>query len=273
MALARGHRVSSGHPPAFEVLPLPGLLRAGWAISERVRSVLSVPVPTGLATLLTRQLARAGLGGHVDAGGWVMLLASCAFCGIAASLLIQAWSGADGWAWTVLAALLPPGCAQSWLRSRAGLRASRLVRDLPATIDLLVLCLESGASIGTALRVVHDKSAAGPTRDVLTAIVQQIRMGRGRAEAFRLVMEELDLPPLTSVLTALMQAELRGMPLGPALRAQSVQRVNERFVRAERAALQAPVKLLLPLLLCIFPCTFIVIAVPIAARLTGQGGP
>jgi tight adherence protein C len=85
-------------------------------------------------------------------------------------------------------------------------------------------------------------------------------------------MEQLDLPPLTGVLTSLIQADLRGMPLGPTLRAQSGQCISERFVRAERAAMQAPVKLLVPLLLCIFPCTFIVIAVPIAARLMGQGG-
>jgi tight adherence protein C len=86
-------------------------------------------------------------------------------------------------------------------------------------------------------------------------------------------MERLDLPAVTALLTALIQADLRGMSLGAALRAQSAQCLADRFVRAERAALQAPVKLLLPLLTCIFPCTFIVIAIPIAARFVGVGAP
>ena len=123
------------------------------------------------------------------------------------------------------------------------------------------------------MRIACEKQGGGPVQQLWGEVLAQIRAGSPRAAALRCVMERIDLAPVTSLFTALIQAELRGMSLGAALRAQSAQCVADRFVRAERAALQAPVKLLLPLLTCIFPCTFIVIAVPIAARFIGVGGP
>jgi tight adherence protein C len=67
------------------------------------------------------------------------------------------------------------------------------------------------------------------------------------------------------------QGELMGSSIGPILRAQSEQRRTERFQRAEKLALEAPVKMLGPLILCIFPCTFIVIAFPIVVQLLSSG--
>ena len=77
----------------------------------------------------------------------------------------------------------------------------------------------------------------------------------------------MDAPPVTSLVAALVQAETSGGSLSGVLRAQSEQRLNERFARAEKLALEAPVKLLAPLILCIFPCTFLVLAFPVVIRL------
>ena len=68
-------------------------------------------------------------------------------------------------------------------------------------------------------------------------------------------------------MTALSQADQLGMSLGPLLRAQSEQRRNERFLRAEKLALEAPVKMLFPMVFCIFPCTFLIIGFPVAVKL------
>ena len=74
-----------------------------------------------------------------------------------------------------------------------------------------------------------------------------------------------------SLVSALVQGEMMGASVGPILRAQSEQRRTERFQRAEKLALEAPVKMLGPLILCIFPCTFIVIGFPIVVQLLKSG--
>jgi tight adherence protein C len=229
-------------------------------------------VPAPLRAVLQTQLARAGLLAEIDAARWCAALLVLGVVGAGLGLA----SACAGWVplWLCLPAAAAPGVvADSWLRGRARHLVARLLKELPSALDVLVLCLESGAAVTTALRVTCEKSAEGPIRDQFAAILQQVRAGRPRIEAVRSVLAPLQLEATTALMTALIQAETTGMSLGPALRAQAAQSVADRFVRAERAAMQAPVRLLVPLLFCIFPCTFIIIAVPIAARLIGASSP
>ena len=78
-------------------------------------------------------------------------------------------------------------------------------------------------------------------------------------------------PGVTNLVAAIVQAESMGMNLGPVLRAQAEQRRSERFIRAEKLAMQARVKMLFPLIAFIFPCTFIVLFFPIAMKLMNSG--
>ena len=77
--------------------------------------------------------------------------------------------------------------------------------------------------------------------------------------------------PYLNAATATLQAESSGASLATVLRAQADQRLHERFARAEKLALEAPVKMLGPLVLCIFPCTFLVLAFPLVMRFLGEG--
>jgi tight adherence protein C len=77
----------------------------------------------------------------------------------------------------------------------------------------------------------------------------------------------VDVPGVYSLVLSLAQAERLGMSLGPLLRAQAERQSSERFARAETLAMQAPVRMLFPMVLCIFPCTFLVIGFPIAVKL------
>lgn len=249
-----------------------GVMAAFIRVGVAVGALLPSRKPMRLRRVIEHQLARAGLRETCAPRDWIGCLAFCAVVAAGLASLLVAWR-----AWPAfcipIAALLAPWVVHSWLTKLAERRASTLAKELPAGIDLLVLCLESGASLGAAMRIACDKQGAGPVQQLWAEVLAQMRAGQPRASALRRVMERLDLAPVTSLFTALIQAELRGMSLGGALRAQSAQCLADRFVRAERAALQAPVKLLLPLLTCIFPCTFIVIAVPIAARFVDMGGP
>ena len=160
-----------------------------------------------------------------------------------------------------------------WLKRVAARRARLVLKELPLYLDIVTLCVESGATLPAALRVAVDKSPRSPLRDVFERVLREIRLGRSRVDALVSVARLYDIECLTALSSALAQSEGAGVSLGGVLRAQSEQRAMERQLWAERCAMQAPVKMLGPLVLCVFPCTFIVIAVPVLARIfLGAGG-
>jgi tight adherence protein C len=108
-------------------------------------------------------------------------------------------------------------------------------------------------------------------RDEFQRVMRDIRAGKGRAASMREMAERLDESAVSNFVTAVIQAEVMGMNLGPVLRAQADQRRSERFLRAEKLAMEAPVKMLLPLIGFIFPCTFIVLFFPIAMKFMNSG--
>lgn len=90
----------------------------------------------------------------------------------------------------------------------------------------------------------------------------------GGGAAIQAMADRCGSPLVHRWATALAHADALGISLGPLLRAQAAHCRSERHMRAERLAMQAPVKVLLPLIGCIFPCTFLVLAFPIAVQLS-----
>ena len=107
--------------------------------------------------------------------------------------------------------------------------------------------------------------------DFVERQLRDIRAGKTRADSLEAMAQRLNEPGLTQLCQAVLQAERLGMALGPILRAQADQRRQERFLRAEKLAMQAPVKMLFPLIAFIFPATFIVLFFPIAIRFMQSG--
>ncbi len=165
------------------------------------------------------------------------------------------------------AALLGWWWPRLWLRDRVRRRQRAVLRALPFTLDMMTLCLEGGLHFQQAVQQVVQRGPAGPLRDELARWLLDVRAGQTRTEALRGLAARLSLSAVRQWVQVLVQADALGMSLGPVLRAQADQRRTERFLRAEKLALQAPVKMLLPLILCIFPCTFLVIAFPVAMRM------
>jgi tight adherence protein C len=155
-----------------------------------------------------------------------------------------------------------------WLRKARNLVERHITRDLPSYLDLLTVCVEAGATLTAGINHVIGHAPDSPLRRYFEHVLREVRGGQPRAQAFQRVATLYAVPSLSSLAAALTHAETSGMSLGEILRAQGQQRTAERFARAEQRAMQAPVKLLGPLILCIFPCTFIVLAVPIFVRLT-----
>jgi tight adherence protein C len=175
------------------------------------------------------------------------------------------------WQAAVLGLLSGWGYCAIWLKDRVALRKRELQKSLPFVLDLITLCVEAGLNLQGAFNQAVEKGPEGILREEIQRVLRDIRNGKARAEALRGMSERLQEPSVTNFITAMVQAERVGMSLGPALRAQADQRRSERFLRAEKLAMEAPVKLLFPLIAFIFPCTFIVLFFPIVVQFMSMG--
>jgi tight adherence protein C len=158
-----------------------------------------------------------------------------------------------------------------WVRDRIQARRRELLKAFPFFLDITTLCVEAGLNLQGALNQAVAKGPKGSLRDELQRVQRDIRAGKARAEALRAMAERLREPAITNFTIAVVQAESLGMNLGPVLRAQADQRRTERFLRAEKRAMEAPVKLLFPLIAFIFPCTFVVLFFPIVVKFMKAG--
>lgn len=158
-----------------------------------------------------------------------------------------------------------------WLRDLLATRKSELLKTLPFYLDIITLCVEAGLNMQGAMHQAVAKGPKGVLRNEVQRVLRDIRAGKGRADSLRGMAERLNEPNVTNFTTAVIQAESMGMNLGPVLRAQADQRRTERFLRAEKLAMEAPVKMLFPLIAFIFPCTFIVLFFPIVMKFMHSG--
>lgn len=255
--------------------PPPAAWRPLWPIARALAATLGTRLSVRRREGWSAQLRRAGLEfavtpeqflgvrmAHGAAGALLSLAMALSWdLRVGVPLAIGVLTGA------ALGALMPVVA----LRDRISARRHALVRGLPFCLDLITLCVEAGLNLQGAMAQAVAKGPRGPLRDELKRCLRDIRAGRSRAEALRGVAERCAEPSIAQFVHAVVQAEASGMNLGPVLRAQADQRRSERFLRAEKLAMQAPVKLLLPLIACVFPCTFAVLLFPIAMKFLQPG--
>jgi len=164
-------------------------------------------------------------------------------------------------------ALLPP----YWVRQQIQRRHTAIGRAMPFNLDLMTLSVEAGLDFGGAVATVVQKGLPGPFNEELGIVLREIRMGRTREEALRNMANRARYAPLTQFVSNLVQAERMGTSLGRILRIQATQLRIQRTQRAEKLANEAPVKMLFPLIFCIFPTVFMILFGPIAYQLMTGG--
>lgn len=169
--------------------------------------------------------------------------------------------------WSVLFLLLGAYYPLLWVGDQVKRRHLLISRALPYSLDLLTLSVEAGLDFTGALAKVVEKGKAGPLKDELQLVLKQLKMGKTREESLKAMIARVDLPPLTTFVTALVQADKMGTSLGKVLRIQSTQLRIDRTQRAEKLAGEAPVKMLFPLIACIFPTVFMVLFGPIVFQM------
>jgi pilus assembly protein TadC len=158
-----------------------------------------------------------------------------------------------------------------YLKQRVAKRKYLIARGLPETVDLLGLCIESGLDFVNAVRWVIDKTPHTPMTEELAFVLDEIKWGKPRIQALKDMSRRLNIPEMSSFVQTIIQAERMGTPVAEAFTILSEDARAQRFHRGERTALQAPIKILLPLIFFIMPVIGIVIGGPILLQFM-QGG-
>ncbi|ROR90451.1 type II secretion system F family protein [Nocardioides aurantiacus] len=169
----------------------------------------------------------------------------------------------------VVFALVGYSAPDLYLYQRAHDRNELMQKALADAIDLLTISVESGLGFDAAVAQVA-KNTEGPLSDEFARMLQEMQIGRGRAEALRSVGERTDLPDVRTFVGAMVQADAFGIPVGQVLRVQSSEMRVKRRQWAEAAAQKVPVKILVPLIFCILPCLFIAVLGPAGISMMGQ---
>jgi len=152
------------------------------------------------------------------------------------------------------------------LTDRRKRREKQLIKELPVFLDYLTMAVQSGLNFSGAIIQAVDKGPEGPLKKEFQLVLRDIRAGKSRLEAFRVMESRTNIKEIKSFVNAIAQAERTGSSLSDVLQIQADQRRTERFQRAEKLALEAPVKLLFPLVVFIFPTTFLILGFPILMK-------
>ncbi len=158
-----------------------------------------------------------------------------------------------------------------WLSRRIRARQHAILIAIPDALDLLTISVRAGLGFDGALAKVVEKTE-GPLADEFRRALAEVRVGRIRREALRDIVTRTEVTALSNFIGAVIQAEQLGVAISKVLQVQSEQLRIERRQRAEELAAKAPIKMLFPLVGCIFPSMFIVLLGPAMIQILGTLG-
>lgn len=180
------------------------------------------------------------------------------------------WSVVNSALATVFGALLGYYLPALQIKAQISRRQNEIVKALPDALDLLTICVEAGLGFEQAMGKVYEKW----DNDLALAfgrVLQEIQLGKQRSQALRDMSNRMDVPDVTSFVAALIQAQQLGVSIGKILRIQADQMRVKRRQRAQEKAQQAPVKMVIPMVLLIFPSIWIVLLGPSIILLVDTG--
>ncbi|MDR2452742.1 MAG: type II secretion system F family protein [Candidatus Accumulibacter sp.] len=251
--------------------PLPPFMRMVWPVVRWADRRVAVFVPQALRERVERRLVSGGLIHLIETGQFVALKIVTAllamFAYLFAAWMLQRFDLVFLLASAALGFFLP----DMWLGDIRRAYVRTVCKELPTLLDFLTLGLESGQNLGGAIRLTLAKAPPGALRLEFARVMRDISAGVPRAEALTRMQARVDIKEVTVMVAAMIQAEKVGASLGPVLREQAAQRRTERFLAAEKKAFEAPVKMIAPLVIFIFPCTFAFLGYFLWQKVAGSG--
>jgi tight adherence protein C len=162
---------------------------------------------------------------------------------------------------TALAAFVGYYAPEWILRGRSGTRQRAIQKTLPDALDLLAITVEAGLAFDAAVARVA-RQAGGPLGEELHRVLQEMQIGKSRSDALRDLADRTTIAELKSFVLAMVQADIFGVSIAKVLQVQAREMRVKRRQRAEEQAQKVPVKIVFPLILCVFPSLFIVLLGP-----------
>lgn len=219
--------------------------------------------PTGYREKMARRLRAAGTGTEADIDRFltVRVLTLTAVVPFDIVLLSTLGTGTSGLAVVGLTTMLLTMGPGILLNRRVVERQQAVSKKLPDVLDLLVISIEAGLGFEQAL----DRTIAtvpGPLTDEFVRVLGEVRAGANRADAMRAFAERVDVEEVRGFVLAVLQADTFGVSIGRMLRGQADELRIRRRQLAQEKAMKAPVKMLIPMVFCIFPAIFVVIIGP-----------
>jgi len=233
----------------------------------RLSGSVSRVASTSFTETTEKRLALAGNPGDLRTADWLGIKAVGAIVGAGIFFLLFFIVGVLGLPLILRIVMLPIGAMfgytipEFWLGGRVKKRQKAILLMVPDTLDLLTISVRAGLGFDGALGKVVEK-LKGPLTEEFRRALAEIRVGKARRDALRDIVPRTEVPALTNFIGAIIQAEQLGVSISKVLQVQSEQLRIERRQRAEEQAARAPIKMLFPLVGCIFPSLFIVILGP-----------
>jgi tight adherence protein C len=233
-------------------------------IIDKWSKFFSQMTPTTSLERARMSIVRAGLQGKVTPGqitsfSYILMVTvpflSLSFAGIPTALICKSTFI------LAIGALLGYRLPYGYIQGKAAARQHEIRKALPFTLDLISISVEAGMALDGAMQIVMEKSV-GPMADELNLTLREIRLGKGRNEALIDMADRVGLDELKSFVTAVTYIARLGGSLVDVIRIQAQAMRIKRRQRAEEKAMKTPVKIMIPLVLFIFPSMFIVILGP-----------
>ncbi|MEJ0084139.1 MAG: type II secretion system F family protein [Pseudomonadota bacterium] len=198
---------------------------------------------------------------------WPVTRAFLGLCVALPVLFATAGLGHVAWLAASTAGALGFAAAPRFLDSALQRVRQQLLDDLALHLDLMALAMEAGSSWTSALGICAERAPDGALRRAWQRVVLEVHAGADPFEALRGLDQRLGLRPVSTLIAALRSAERLGVDTAAILRERARQAAANRFARAERRARAAPLKLWATLMLCIAPCSLVLLAFPMARLL------
>jgi tight adherence protein C len=237
-------------------------------LANRLSGRMSRVASTSFTQTTEKRLALAGNPGNMRVADWLGIKAVGAIVGAGIFFLLFVFPGVISFIpLPINFIMIPVGLLfgytipEFWLGGRVKKRQKAVLLQIPDALDLLTISVRAGLGFDGALGKVVEK-LKGPLTEEFRRALAEIRVGKPRRDALRDIVPRTEVPALTNFIGAIIQAEQLGVSISKVLQVQSEQLRIERRQRAEEMAAKAPIKMLFPLVGCIFPSLFIVILGP-----------
>ncbi|NQZ31308.1 MAG: type II secretion system F family protein [Oceanospirillaceae bacterium] len=248
--------------------PLPGGLKLIWPLVLLCSVLVEMLYSNGYLDKMEKKLQHTGVSYILTAEQFIALrYVSALICTLLTVLVLFSLKNVqDIWLFVLLAAMGGFMFPLVWLSDTRKRREMQVIRALPIYLDFTTMAVEAGLNLSGAMQQALNKGPKGALRNEFSIVMRDMRSGVTRADALKRMDARLRVDDITRFVNAMIQAEKMGSSMAKTLRIQSEQRRTERFQRAEKKAMEAPVKLVFPLIVFIFPVTFMVLGFPIAMK-------